>query len=489
MTTPVSGSFCIVILTTGTTRCPPASRPDLLMPNHPDPLTPLPFPGRRRFLAQGAAVLGSGMLGACGGDSVDSSEHFADGFVWGVATAAPQVESRGGRGRSNWDVFADQPGTIADGSTNARCIEFEQRYPGDLALLAGAGVQAFRFSTAWPRVQPDGAGATSDAGLATYDRMVDAMLENRLTPYLTLFHWDIPVWAGDFRDRDIAYRLADYADIVSRRLGDRVKHWMMLNEPNGVALAGYGFGASPPRAHSMADMFAAIHHQNLAQGLMFQAVRANVPAADRGTGLRRARFDAIWHRAFLDPLYGKGYPAELQAALATLAQPGDMATIAANPDFLGVQYYNCFYVKADASSAGFALADSPPGEIQTMGYPVEPYGMSEMLLRVHRDYGAPRIVVTETGFAIAEPAPSNGIVDDGPRIDYLASYLNAAHDAYRQGVRLGGLFCWAGLDSWEWSSGFAKKFGLIHVDPATQARLPKRSLAYYSRCIAGNRVA
>ncbi|HDR9502977.1 TPA: family 1 glycosylhydrolase [Burkholderia cepacia] len=219
-------------------------------------------------------MLGSGMLTACGGDSIDSSARFADGFVWGVATAAPQIESRDGRGQSNWDVFADQPGTIA-----------------------------------------------------------------------------------------------------------------------------------------------------------------------------------------------------------------------ASPDFLGVQHYNCFYVKAGANGTGFALAASPQNEIQTMAYPVEPYGISEMLLRVHNDYGAPRIIVTETGFAIKEPAPSGGIVDDGPRIDYLASYLNAAHDAYRQGVRLGGVFYWAGLDSWEWGSGFAKKFGLVHVDPNTQQRVPKRRLAYYSRCIAGNYVA
>ncbi|WP_423371707.1 glycoside hydrolase family 1 protein [Burkholderia sp. LMG 32019] len=468
-------------------------------------IEPVSLQGRRRFLTQGTAVLGSGMLSACGGDSIDSSARFADDFVWGVATAAPQIESRDGRGPSNWDRFADQPGKIADGSTNARCIEFDTRYPGDLALLGQAGIQAFRFSVAWPRVQPDRAGAVSEAGLSMYDRMVDTMLENRLVPYLTLFHWDIPVWAGDFRNRDIAYRLADYAQVVARRLGDRVKHWMMLNEPNGVALAGYGFGAMPPGVQSNGAMFAAIHHQNLAQGLMFDAVRANVQGAARvGTTISgrpvhaatnaaadvaaAAQFDALWHRAFLDPLYGKGYPAALQPALAPLVQPGDLATIAAKPDFLGVQYYNCFYVKAAAGS-GFAIADSPADEIQTAGYPVEPYGMSEMLLRVHNDYGAPRIIVTETGFAIKEPAPAGGVVDDGPRIDYLAHYLKSAHDAYRQGVRLGGVFYWAGLDSWEWGSGFAKKFGLIHVDPNTQQRVPKRSLAYYSRCIAGNSVA
>ncbi|MBN3790719.1 family 1 glycosylhydrolase [Burkholderia sp. Ac-20353] len=468
---------------------------------------PIPFSNnRRRFLGQSTAVIGSGLLTACGGDISESLPTFPDGFVWGVATAAAQTESRDGRGQSNWDVFADQPGKIADGSTNARCIEFEKRYPGDLALLGSAGIQAFRFSVAWPRVQPDGPGAVSEAGLSTYDRMVDTMLANNLAPYLTLFHWDTPVWAGDFRNRDMAYRLADYAQIVARRLGDRVKNWMMLNEPNGVALAGYGYGISPPGVRSTSAMFAAIHHQNLAQGLMIEAVRANVQGPSQvGTTISArpvhaatsapadqaaaSQFDAIWHRAFLDPLYGKGYPAELQQAMAPLVQPGDMATIAANPDFLGIQYYNCFYVKAGSNGTGYTIVAGPSNEIQTAGYPVEPYGMSEMLLRVHKDYGAPRILVTETGFAIQEPAPSGGIVDDGPRIDYLASYLKAARDACQQGVRLGGIFYWSAFDNWEWASGFAKKFGLIHVDMATQERIPKRSLAYYSRCIASNAIA
>jgi len=474
----------------------------------------IPFSNnRRRFLAQGAAVIGSGLLSACGGgdsseplpNASESPATFPDGFVWGVSTAAGQIESRDGRGRSNWDVFADQPGNIADGSTNARCIEFEKRYPGDLALLGSAGIQALRFSVAWPRVQPDGPATVSEAGLSTYDRMVDTMLANNITPYLTLFHWDIPVWAGDFRNRDIAYRLADYAQIVSRRLGDRVKNWMMLNEPNSLAFAGYGFGAAPPNLKSTSAMFAAIHHENLAQGLMFAAVRANAQSpALVGTTISgrpvlaatsapadqaaAAQADVLWHRAFLDPLYGKGYPAELRQAMAPLVQPGDMATIAANPDFLGVQYYNCSYVKAGPNGTGFAVASAPPNEVQTAASPVEPYGMSEMLLRVHKDYGAPRIIVTETGFAIQEPAPSGGVVDDGPRIDYLASYLKAAHDAYQQGVRLGGVFYWSAFDDWEWGGGFKTKFGLIHVDMATQERIPKRSLAYYGRCIASNAV-
>ncbi|HDR9488103.1 TPA: family 1 glycosylhydrolase [Burkholderia aenigmatica] len=461
--------------------------------------------GRRRFLMQGTAVLGSGLLSACGGDSIDSSARFADGFVWGVATAAPQIESRDGRGPSIWDAFADTPGKVSDGSTNARNIEFDTRYPGDLALLGGAGLQAFRFSTAWPRIQPDASGKINEAGLALYDRMVDAMLANNLTPYLTLFHWDIPTWAGDFRDRDIAYRLADYADIVSRRLGDRVKNWMMLNEPNGVALAGYSAGMMPPYAASPAAMFAAVHHQNLAQALMFDAVRANVKGpAQIGTTISgrpvhgatndpkdqaaAAQFDMIWHRVFLDPLYGKGYPAPLQQAFASLVKPGDMEKIAAKPDFLGVQYYNCFFVKDDGKG-GFTMTASPAGEPQTQAYPVEPYGMSEMLLRVHRDYNAPDIYITETGFAIKDPAPVGGFVEDAPRIEYLKSYLNAAHDAYKQGVKLRGVFCWSAFDNWEWGSGFSKKFGLIDVNPVTQVRTPKRSLAYYSRCIASNAVA
>lgn len=459
---------------------------------------------QRRALLQAAGVAaGLSCIPALGRADTLS---FADGFTWGVAASAAQTESRAGRGRSNWDVFADRAGAIVDGSTNARCTEFEQRYRADIALLASAGVGAFRFSIAWPRIQPDGPGAPSESGLATYDRMIDVMLEHGIEPFPTLFHWDTPLWAGDFRDRDIAFRLADYADIVARRLSDRVRHWIVLNEPNSVAVAGYGLGMHAPGLHSSDAMFAAIHHQNLAQGLAFKALRSHVRSdaqigttlnltpvraeGDRPENQAAARMtDLLWNHAFLDPLYGRGYPDALKPALSKWIHPEDMAIIAAKPDFLGVNYYARLYIKASPKTPLGIDQGSPPSDLPRTAYsPVEPDGLTEMLLKVHRDCGAPPIYITETGFALDDPPPHEGVVDDGPRIDYLARYLRAAHDAYRQGVRLKGLFYWSATDNWEWQQGFTKKFGLVHVDIESQRRTPKRSLAYYGRCIARNAV-
>ncbi|AOK31004.1 MULTISPECIES: glycoside hydrolase family 1 protein [Burkholderia] len=466
-------------------------------------ISTLRSPGRRAILQAAAAAAGYACLPAF---AREEDARFADDFVWGVAASAAQTESRDGRGRSNWDVFADRAGNIADGSTNARCAEFERRYPADLEWMAAAGIHAFRFSIAWPRVQPQGPDAVSDTGLSTYERMVDAMLARGIEPVPTLFHWDTPVWAGDFRSRDIAFRLADYADRVTRRLGDRVRRWIVLNEPNSLALRGYGMGAHAPGLRSAAAAFAAIHHQNLAQGLAFQAIRANLHGARIGTTINlqpvraagsrdedRAAaqlVDTLWNRAFLDPLYGNGYPDKVGHALAGLVQAGDMDVIAAKPDFLGMNYYSRIYVRANPTAQFGVEQSKPPADLQRTAYfQVEPDGLTEMLLRVHRDYGAPDIYITETGFALDDPPPRDGVVDDGPRIDYLSRYLRAAHDAYRQGVQLKGLFYWAGTDNWEWGQGFSKRFGLVHVDFDTQIRTPKRSLSYFARCIEQNAVA
>ncbi|KWK85984.1 glycoside hydrolase [Burkholderia ubonensis] len=460
-------------------------------------------PGRRAVLQAGAAAAGFACMPAF---ARDNDARFADDFVWGVAASAAQTESRDGRGRSNWDVFADRAGNIADGSTNARCTDFERRYPADLEWMAAAGIHALRFSIAWPRVQPQGPGAASDAGLSIYERMVDAMLARGIEPVPTLFHWDTPVWAGDFRSRDIAFRLADYADRVTRRLGDRVRRWIVLNEPNSLAFRGYGLGVHAPGLRSPEAAFAAVHHQNLAQGLAFQALRANLRDARIGTTInlqpvrttgsrdedRKAAqlVDMLWNRAFLDPLYGKGYPDALKRSLSAFVRPDDMNIIAAKPDFLGMNYYSRIYVRANqAAPFGIEQSEQPADLPRTAAFSVEPDGMTEMLVRVHRDYGAPDIYITETGFALDDPPPRDGAVDDGLRSDYLARYLRAAHDAYRQGVRLKGLFYWAATDNWEWGQGFVKKFGLVHVDLDTQVRTPKRSLAYYARCIARNAVA
>ena len=424
-----------------------------------------------------------------------------DHFVIGVAAAAAQTESRDGRGRSNWDVFADTPGKIQDGSTNARCIEFESRYVQDLDRLKAAGVKAFRMSTAWPRIQPDGAGASSKAGLDLYARIVDAMLERGIEPWITLFHWDVPVWAGNFLSRDIAGRLADYAGIVTAHLGDRVKHWITANEPGSVALLGYGSGEHAPGFKSPLALVSAIHHQNLAIGLMTRSARAHLPKSARvGTThiaipvrpqtsgkpediAAAARLQMIANSALLDPLFGKGYPDQFAPLVAPLVKPGDLETIATKLDFLGVNYYARLYVRGIPGPKGFEVVEAPASLPRTAMSPVEPDGLTEALLGIYERYGPLPIYITETGFALAGETAWDSGLKDSQRLAWLDQYLGAAAKARAQGVDLRGLFYWAATDNWEWAQGFTKRFGLIAVDPATQARANKHSLPRYAALV------
>ena len=447
---------------------------------------------RRDIIAAGA-VGAAGIIAAA--PQANEAKGADNGFVWGVASASAQTESRQGRGRSNWDVFADTPGKIADGSSNALTTEFETRFPEDLDLLKTAGVPAFRLSLAWPRVQPDGPGKPSQTGLDTYARIFDAMQTRGIEPWPTMFHWDVPVWAGNFRSRDIAARMADYADILVTRFGDRIKQWIILNEPNTASLLGYGFGRHAPGFASQEAMLASVHHQNLALGLMTQAARAR---ASQGTpigtthnvapirspsqepaDLKAAAFaDTLWNWAFLDPLFGRGYPAILEPLLAPLVQDGDLATIAAGkPDFLGVNNYSDIYIKADG--VGIQQADWPVDVERTDYFPVQPAVFESVLTGLCDRYGNIPLYVTETGFAIDKAAPWETRINDERRSRYLDSYLSAAASAKTKGVDLRGLFYWSATDNWEWSEGYTKRFGLIAVDPKTQRRGAKRSLAKF----------
>ena len=466
----------------------------------------LPPVSRRSFFKIAGA---SGVLAGLPSIAFAARQSFPDGFLWGVASSAAQVESRQGRGRSNWDVFADQKGHIHDGSVNAVNTDFERRYAEDFAMLASAGVNAFRLSFAWPRIQPDGPGKPNEAGLALYDRIIDEMLRRGMQPAATMFHWDMPLWAGDLRDRDVTRHMADYADILTRRFGDRVGLWLALNEPNTVAGAGYAFGMHAPGLASAEAAGAAVHHQNLAQGLMIAAARANLPgtahvsttinvqtarpASGTPEDAQAARMaEAFWNGAWLDPLFGRDYPDAVRPLVDPFVKPGDMEMIAARPRSIGVNYYARLYARAHAGSPiGFVpeLDDSPKNLIRTQLLPVEPDGLTEVLLRIHTEYGGPDIYLTETGFAVDDPAPVNGVVHDPKRSTYLRSYLRAAHQAVEQGARLRGIFYWAATDNWEWAMGYSKTFGMIQVDRATQARTPKSSLAYYARCIKINGVA
>ena len=421
-------------------------------------------------------------------------------FVWGVASAAAQTESREGRGRTNWDEFSEISGAIEDGSTTASLTEFDKRYCEDLDLLAHAGVPAFRLSTSWARVQPEGPGRPSEAGLDHYDRLFDAMIERGITPWVTLFHWDIPVWAGDFRDRDIAARMAEYAEIMVGRFGDKVGNWIILNEPNSVAVAGYGLGRHAPGLASSEDMIAAVHHQNLALGLMAQAARSRASTDTRiGTThnvasatpvnssaenkLAAQKFESIWNWVFLDPLFGRGYPTSFADAVAPLVRDGDLDIIAADPDFLGVNYYCRVPIEAAGTGAGFQLStDFAPHLERTQYFAVEPDGLTEALTMVSKRYGSIPLYVTETGFAFGGDEIEDR-VSDPDRSRHLDAYLAATAQARSEGADVRGLFYWSATDNWEWAHGFTRNFGLIAIDPVTQRRLPKDCLGKFGALV------
>lgn len=446
-------------------------------------------------------------VAAGGDDAVAGAAPMPGGFVWGVAASAPQTESADGRGDSVWDAFARRPGAIRDGSDLRVTTAFERLYATDIGLIDEAGLHALRFSFAWPRIQPDGRGRPDAAGLDLYDRILDVLLARGVAPWATTLHWDVPAPLGDWRGRDLVFRYADYAAVLAARFGDRIRQWIVLNEPNVVALFGYGYGDHAPGLRDRDAVLAAIHHQNLAQGLGFQALRQSLPVGRRvGTTLSlqpvrpadglaanedAARLlDALWNGAFLQPLFGRPYPDSLRAALAPWVQPGDERIIASAPDFLGVNYYSPLYALADPGHPlGVRVAEAPAGRERTgIGWPVEPDGLTGMLLRLKQEYGDPELVVTEFGASYADPPPQGGTIVDPQRAQFLRRHLLAVRAAIAAGCRVTGAFAWSATDNWEWEKGFTAPFGLIGIDRQTLQRTPKHSLAYLGACAQANAV-
>jgi beta-glucosidase len=433
---------------------------------------------------------------------------FPAGFRWGVSTSAYQIEGGagdGGRGPSIWDTFAHTPGRIVDGSTGDVACDHYHRYPEDVALMAGLGVSAYRFSIAWPRIQPTGDGPADARGLDFYDRLVDELLGHGIDPVATLFHWDLPQPledAGGWLNRDTAGRFAGYADLVAARLGDRVKLWTTLNEPFIHMSLGYGMGVHAPGRMLLFDAFPAAHHQLLGHGLAVAALRARTASpvaitnnyspvrvigdteADRAAG---AAYDALHNRLFTDPLLGLGYPDDAEVDPATV-RAGDLDVIAAPLDVLGVNYYNPTGVRApeDGSPLPFELVPLAGYPRTAFDWPVAPDGLHELLTGLHRRYGErlPPIQITESGCAYDDVPDAGGRVDDPERIAYLDGHLRAVRAAIADGVDVTGYFVWSLLDNWEWAEGFTKRFGLVHVDFATQVRTPKSSYAWLRDVIA-----
>jgi len=440
---------------------------------------------------------------------------FPPDFCWGAATAAYQIEGgvdEGGRGRSIWDTFSHTPGVVLAGDTGDVACDHFHRWRDDVALMSDLGLSAYRFSIAWPRVQPDGHGPVNQRGLDFYRRLVDELRAHDVEPWVTLYHWDLPQaleGVGGWPRRDTAERFASYAAATVDALGDRVRFWTTLNEPWCAAFLGYAAGEHAPGRYEPAASVAAAHHLLLGHGLAVQALRAysgdlevgitlNLhpvrPASDAPAAVDAARrIDGMQNRVFLDPLLRGGYPADVRADLAGVSdfgfeQAGDAATIAQPIDLLGVNYYFPMVATTPAfPGSGTAVLRSPKGPVTAMGWTVDPDGLVAVLRRVRDDYGDVPVYVTENGAAYDDQVGPDGEVEDVERVAYLAGHVDACARAVREGLPLRGYFVWSLLDNFEWSYGTSKRFGIVHVDYATQQRTVKASGRWYADLIARHR--
>jgi len=437
---------------------------------------------------------------------------FPAGFVWGAATASYQIEGAvdvDGRGASIWDRYADEPGRITNGDTGQFATDHYHRWPQDIELMREMGIQAYRLSLAWPRIKPSGRGAVNQPGLDFYDRLVDGLLEAGIEPWITLYHWDLPLAleeTGGWPVRDTASRFAEFAAESARALGDRVTNWITLNEPWCSAFLGYSSGRHAPGRTNHADAIAAAHHLLLGHGLAANAVRAEAPEskvgitlnlypvspADDSEGARDAarRIDGLQNRWFLDPVLKGSYPADVRDDLAATTDfafilDGDADVIATPLDFLGVNYYTRHVVRSGAYPGSSDVEFVGQGRPRTaMDWEIDHAGLTEVLVRVTEEYGPIPIVVTENGAAFDDVVDADGQVRDIERLAFVESHVLACQHAVEAGVPLAGYFVWSLLDNFEWAHGYGKRFGVVHVDFATQERRIKASGRWYADFLA-----
>ena len=432
-----------------------------------------------------------------------TARAFPSDFVWGAATAAYQVEgaaTEDGRGESIWDRFSATPGNVANGDTGAIACDTYHRYAEDIRLMRTLGIGAFRLSVAWPRILPEGRGPVNRAGLDFYDRLVDDLLANGLDPYVTLYHWDLPQALeenGGWPVRDTADAFTEYTEVVVARLGDRVRHWITQNEPWVISWLGYGLGVHAPGRTSDSDALAAGHHILLAHGRAAEVLRREAPDSEVGIAVDLVpmypfsdteadieaahREDGFRNRWFLDAVLGRGYPEDMLERYAEILPPiadGDLETIAAPLDFLGINYYTRNVVRA-----GVGEVATEGAEHTEMGWEVYPDGLRDLLVRLHAEYELPDLYITENGAAFPD-SRNNGTVPDPRRIAYLGGHLDAVASAIADGVPVRGYFLWSLLDNFEWGFGYSRRFGIVYVDFETLERVPKDSFAWYRDFIA-----
>jgi beta-glucosidase len=444
---------------------------------------------------------------------------FPNDFLWGAATASYQIEgawNEDGKGQSIWDTFSHAPGNVLNGDTGDVACDHYHRWPEDLALMKALNMKAYRFSIGWPRILPTGRGQVNQAGLDFYSRLVDGLLAADITPFVTLYHWDLPQALqdeGGWPARATADAFVAYADIVSRHLGDRVKNWITHNEPWVVAFMGYQQGRHAPGLKDWNAAIRASHHLLLSHGQAVPVIRRNSPDAAVGITLNltptqtadataeayhAARYvDGYINRWFLDPLYGRDYPADMvrhyteSGYLPTgmdFVQPGDLETITVPTDFLGVNYYmrTLMGESSGVEDSQFLRGGVASAERTEMDWEVYPPGLFNLLNRLHFEYQPLKLYITENGASYSDGPDASDQVNDERRRSFLHRHFAAAHRAIQVGVPLAGYFVWSLLDNFEWAEGYSQRFGITWVDYETRQRIPKGSALWYKDVIANN---
>jgi len=443
---------------------------------------------------------------------VNGRADFPSEFLWGAATSAYQIEGAAdedGRGASIWDTFCATPGKVANGDSGEIACDSYNRYAQDIALMRELGLNAFRFSIAWPRIVPNGRGRVNEPGLDFYDRLVDELLAAGIRPFVTLYHWDLPQAledAGGWPERATAEAFAEYVELVARRLGDRVRSWVTQNEPYCSSWLGYAVGVHAPGRTDEAAAVAAAHHVLLSHGLAVDVLRREsrdaqvgivldswpvYPLSDDPRDVEAAwEADGFRNRFFFDPVLRGRYPDDVLERLGANSLPirdGDLTTIAAPIDFVGLNNYSRSIVAANGDG-GPRNVPATDARTTAMGWEIYPHGIYEVLARFHREYGVDSLYVTENGAAFPDVRGHDGRIEDPERIDYLAQYLGAVARAIADGVPVHGYFVWSLLDNFEWAHGYSKRFGLLYVDYPTLERIPKSSFYWYRDLIGAGRL-
>lgn len=443
--------------------------------------------------------------------------QFPENFSWGVATAAYQIEgafNEDGRTPSIWDTFSKIPGKIKDHSNGDVACDHYHRWKEDIALMKDLGIQSYRFSISWSRILPAGRGEVNQKGLDFYSQLVDGLLDAGIEPMVTLYHWDLPQILqdeGGWANRQTAEAFAEYADVVTRALGDRVKSWITHNEPWCASMLGHQLGIHAPGITDWHTALTAAHTILYSHGLAVEKIRANIPDAEVGIVLNftpatpasakpqdyrvMQNWEGYFFRWFLDAIYGRLYPADMvayyqrQGSLPKgldFVQDGDMEIIATPIDFLGVNYYTRQIIQADGDNEGFGFLPNLQAEYTAIGWEVHPESLYRLLNRIYFEYDIPKIIITENGASYLEAPDENGRVNDQKRIDYLQGHLTAIHRAIQNGVPVAGYMQWSLMDNYEWAEGYTQRFGIVYVDYDTQERFPKESAYWYRDVIAAN---